>query len=144
MAERPNFHSLAGDEPRRVTKTFTHARYPGLAVPIQLAEPDANTRYLAAELSGVLQKRYLTGDTELGMPAQPFLVDGKPRKITPDLCDDVALTVALQPDPWDLEFPRYEPEEILMLAFKRRLVWEQVRTLTAELYYAAEVALPNA
>lgn len=144
MGERPNFHSLGADEPRRVTKTFTHARYPGLKVPIQLEEPDPNTRYVAAGIAVLLAQRYLDGDPEMALAAQPFMVDGKPRKVTRELCDDVALTVAMQPDPWDLDFPRYEPEEVLMLAFKRRLIWDQVRRLTSELYYAAEASLPNA
>lgn len=142
--ERPDFFSLGEEEQRRVTKTFTHARYPGLSVTVQLAEPDANTRYLAAQLSGLLIRRYITGDASIGAPAFPFEVNGKPRQLTTQLCDDVGLIAAMEPDPWDLDTPRFEPEELLQMAFKRRLIWDQVRLFAQELFYDAESALPNA
>ncbi len=143
MAERVNFHSLAVEPRKRHTRTFHDPRLPESGFTLQLETPDALTDYLAAEVGGELMRRYITGDEELGMPAAPFMVGGEARPLTARLCDHAALVHVMQPDPWDLPFPRYEPEELLMMAFKAPAVWRQVRRWTMEMDQGAEIDLPN-
>lgn len=143
MPEHINFHSLSVEKRRRFTKTFTDAEHPELEFEIQFEEPDALTDYAAAELSALLVARYIEGDPELGMVAQPFMVAGEARGLTPRLCDDVALIVAMQPNPWDLAYPPYQPEEVLQMAFKCRGLWVQVRHWAREIYRGSGDALPN-
>lgn len=136
-----NFHSLAAPERKKHERTFTDPAHPGLELLLVLEEPDALTDYLAAEVSGELVKRYIEGDAELQMPAQPFMVGDEARTLSPLLCDDVGRVVAMQPAGWT---DAYQPEEVLQMAFKARGLWLQVRRWARELYRGAQEQLPNA
>ena len=139
MPEHINFHSLAAEPRKRITREFGDPILGERKFAITFETPDAYTDYLAADVAGQLVKRYLTGDEELGMPAQPFLVDGEPRKLTERMCDHAGLIVAMQPEP-----PEYQPEEVLMMAYKARGVWIQVRAWAQALFAGAEDALGEA
>lgn len=138
---RLNFHSLSSDPRKVFEREFTDPRHPGEVLLLKLEEPDALTDYAAAEAAQELVRRYLEGNAELGMAAQPFLVDGEPKVLTELLCDDIARVVEMQPATWE---DRYQPEEVLMMAFKRRGLWLQVRRWAREVFVGAEGALPNA
>lgn len=136
-----NFHSLAAPKRKKHERTFSDPGHPGLELVLVLEEPDALTDYLAAEVSGELVRRYIEGDAETGMPAQPFMVGEEARALNPMLCDDVGRVVAMQPEGWP---DAYQPEEVLQMAFKARGLWLQVRRWARELYRGAQEALPNA
>lgn len=144
MPERISFHSLATPPRKRVTRTFHDPRLPESGFTLQLEQPDALTDYLAAEVAAELVRRYITGDEALGMAPSPFMVGSEAKQLTARLCDHAALIHVMQPDPWDLApMDRYEPEELLQMAFKVPGVWRQVRRWTMELDQGAEIDLPN-
>lgn len=139
MADHINFHSLSADERRRFTRAFTDPALGDRECVLTFEQPDASTDYLAAEIAELLVRRYITGDEALGMPPQPFLVGQAPRKITPRMCEDAGLIVAMQPEP-----PEYQPEEVLQMAFKARDLWREVRRWALSIYRGSEDDLPNA
>jgi len=140
MAERVNFHSLAVEPRQRHTRTFPEPRLPGGEFTLTLMEPDALTDYAAAEVSGELVKRYLTGDDALGMAPAPFMVGGEVKQLSARLCDHAALVHVMQPEDWA---DRYHPEEILQMAFKLPGLWREVRGWVLDLNRSAEADLPN-
>ena len=135
-----NFHSLAAPPRKKLERTFTDPAHSGLELVLVLEEPDALTDYGAAEVSAELVRRYIDGDPALGMPAQPFVVGDDARSLNPLLCDDVGRVVAMQAEGWA---DRYEPEEVLQMAFKAPGLWRQVRRWVREVYAGGQQALPN-
>ena len=135
-----NFHTLAAPSRKRHERSFSDPAHPGLELVMVLEEPDALTDYLAAEISLELVRRYIEGDAEGGMPAQPFMVGEEARTLPPMLCDDVGRVVAMQAAGWA---DAYQPEEVLQMAFKARGLWLQVRRWARELYRGAQEQLPN-
>lgn len=133
-----NFHALATPPRKRLERSFRDPAYPDLELVLVLEEPDALTDYAAAEVSAELVRRYIEGDPAIGMPAQPFLVGEEPRTLSALLCDDVGRVAAAQAEGWA---DRYEPEEILQMAFKARGLWRQVRRWVREVYLGGEQAL---
>lgn len=133
-----NFHALAAPPRKKVEQRFTDAALPGLELLLILEEPDALTDYAAAEVSAELVRRYVDGDAAIGMPPQPFLVGEEPKTLSPLLCDDVGRLVAMQAEGWA---DRYEPEEVLQMAFKAPGLWRQVRRWVREVYVGAAQAL---
>lgn len=133
-----NFHALAAPSRKKVERSFTDPALPGLTLTLLLEEPDALTDYAAAEVSAELVRRYLDGDPAIGMPPQPFVVGEEPRTLSPLLCDDVGRLVAMQAEGWA---DRYEPEEVLQMAFKAPGLWRQVRRWVREVYVGAAASL---
>lgn len=144
MSERPNFYTLSVSERVRATRSFSHPRYPGVGVTLELEEPDVYVEHVAAELARQTVARFVTGDETLGTPASPFEVDGVVRALAPRQIDHACLVAAMQPDPWSLPFPRYQPEELLVMQCKTPRLWDLIWRWVMELYDGLETSLPNA
>lgn len=142
-ATRVNWQALQAHERRRETVTLTDPRYPDVAFTIQLQEPDPMTDFEAAQISVEMIRRHITGDPEKKTPPFPFLIDGREQKTTPQFWYTIGEVVALQPDPWDLDFERYSADDLAQMAYKSRRTWLQLWQKSRELIKGGAASLPN-
>lgn len=142
-AARVNWHGMGCEEPAREIVTLTDPKLPGVELVIEIEQPSPLTNYKAAAVALEMVRRHITGDPARGHEAFPFLVAGSVRETTESFWDDVAMLVAMQPEPNSLGFANYDADDLAQMAFRSTRMWEELWGRAHALKRKGQESLPN-